>query len=370
LLIGSNENYINSGQEEHRNILLRRAKEFIKSGHFKIIEIYNKNKELIIETAAPKTKIIKGALDKYEHRSFLINSVDYKKFYVGKTLFLQIFVPLMSENSQIIGFFEGGYEVSQKTLTEINQRILWSLIQAVIVILATTIMLYPIIVSLNKGLVKRSVDLSHANIGMLKVLGSAISKRDAGTSIHNYHVTILVIRLAEKIGLKEKEMKGLIKGAFLHDLGKIGISDNILNKPAALYDDEIKIMKKHVQYGLDIIKQYEWLNDAKEVVNYHHEKYNGKGYPKGLAGESIPINARIFSIADVFDSLISKRPYKPIFPFEKTMDIMNKKRGNHFDPVLFDAFNGIAQEVFCEIRNHQEKSLDKRLDNLLSKYFQ
>ena len=116
----------------------------------------------------------------------------------------------------------------------------------------------------------------------------------------------------------------LIKGAFLHDVGKIGIRDNILLKPGRLDEEEFEEMKRHVNHGLDIISKSAWLNEASAVVGSHHEKYEGNGYPAGLKGEAIPVLARIFAIADVFDALTSHRPYKKPLSYEETIDILMK----------------------------------------------
>ena len=129
---------------------------------------------------------------------------------------------------------------------------------------------------------------------------------------------------------------------FLHDVGKIGVRDSILLKPGRLDKDEYEIMKTHVRHGLDIVKRSAWLKDATDVVGYHHEKFNGEGYFENLAGEKIPIAARIFAIADVFDALTSERPYKKAFSLEQAISILKEGKETHFDPQLLDVFIDIA----------------------------
>jgi len=173
---------------------------------------------------------------------------------------------------------------------------------------------------------------------MLKVLGSAIAKRDSDTNIHNYRVTLYSVRLGELLGISRAAMQGLIKGAFLHDVGKIAISDRILLKPGKSTDEEFAIMKTHVDHGEDIISGYAWLADAADVVRCHHEKFDGSGYPNRIAGKDIPLNARIFAITDVFDAVTSRRSYKEPVILDDALDIIRQARGNHLDPAIVALF--------------------------------
>ncbi len=141
-----------------------------------------------------------------------------------------------------------------------------------------------------------------------------------GTDIHNYRVTIYAVRLAEAVGLGRRSIRSLIKGAFLHDVGKIGISDRILMKPSRLTGEEFEVMKGHVRHGVDIVERSDWLKDATQVVGYHHEQYAGDGYPAGIEGKNIPMTS-----AAAVDALTSKRPYKE--PSDLAIDILQKKRG-------------------------------------------
>jgi len=201
------------------------------------------------------------------------------------------------------------------------------------------------------------------------VLGATIAKRDSDTEAHNYRVTIYATRLAQTVGLDNKKMQSLIKGSFLHDVGKIGIRDDILLKPGKLDEEEFEIMKEHVNHGLDIIRKSNWLKNAAGIVGGHHEKFNGKGYPEGLAEIVIPLSARIFAIADVFDALTSRRPYKEPFSFEKTMEILQQSKGSHFDPELLEKFNGIARELYDEFSGREDDRLKDQLHALTSQYF-
>ena len=232
-----------------------------------------------------------------------------------------------------------------------------------------TALLYPTIVTLLRRLMRLTVDLLESNLETLQVLGSAIAKRDSDTDVHNFRVTIIAVRLAEAVGLPAKAIQSLIKGALLHDVGKIGIRDKILLKPGRLTDEEYEVMKKHVRHGLDIVERSAWLKDATDVVGFHHEKYDGGGYHTALSGESIPVAARIFALADVFDALTSRRPYKEPFSLDKTMAILEEGRGTHFDPELLDRFKEIAGELYDQLRGRDDDTPQRTLEPIVQKYF-
>jgi putative nucleotidyltransferase with HDIG domain len=213
-----------------------------------------------------------------------------------------------------------------------------------------------------------SLNLFDSHLEMLKVLGSAIAQKDSDTDAHNYRVTIMSVRLAEELDLPDKEIQVLVKGAFLHDVGKIGIPDKILLKPGKLDEKEFTVMKTHVDHGVKIVEKSRWLEDALKVVEYHHEKISGEGYPHRFGHEEIPIFARIFAIADVFDALTSRRPYKEPFPFDESMSMMEEGRGSHFDPVVFDTFKGIARSLYDELSGEEEKPKEM-LEEIIEKYF-
>lgn len=221
----------------------------------------------------------------------------------------------------------------------------------------------------NRNLRSISKQLFNANIGMLETLGSVIAKRDSDTSSHNYRVTIYSIHIARELQLDDDHIRGVIKGAFLHDVGKIAISDNILLKPNKLTPYEFDIMKTHVNHGTDIVSNYLWLRDALDVVQYHHERFDGSGYQKGLKGLQIPINARIFSIADVFDALTSIRPYKKAYSLDKSLFIIQKGGSNFFDPDIVQVFLSIAPELYNEICNEELDILKSKLNRFLNEYF-
>ena len=337
---------------------------------FIIIEIYNKDlKEIIVESV--KEKEIIDILE-YEFSNFkMTGEISHIKTSIHDRWYIKIMSPISDKNnSRIIGHFEGVYRVSDENIRVFKKNIILSVIQSIGIVMITTLLLYPIILNLDKKLKLRSQELLDSNVNTLKALGNAIAKRDTITNAHNYRVTIYSVRLAEQLKLKRCQIQALIKGAFLHDVGKIGISDTILLKQDKLTLSEVEIMKQHVVCGVDILEKNKWLVGAIDVVLYHHEKYNGSGYIYGLEGKNIPLNARIFAIADVFDALTSERPYKKAFSFEQSMEILKQGGGVHFEPELVVTFENIAKNIFMEISElESEHKLNTYLDSIISQYF-
>ena len=362
--------FLNNPDQLHLERLREETRKHIKDEHFIAVKLYNRDRELIVEASHPAALLIANKISSHRLDIALIDDVHFQRFYGnGGQIFVMVHVPLKTTGREIEGYFEGVYKADPRTMAEIKNRILLSLLQVVVIIFFTALAIYPIVLFLNRGLIRMAGDLYHANVGMLKVLGGAIAKRDSDTNIHNYRVTIYAVRLAEAVGLKRENIAGLIKGSFLHDVGKIAISDRILLKPGKLTDEEMAIMKTHVRHGVDIVGHYGWLKDSADVVRYHHEKFDGSGYEAGLKGHDIPINARIFAVADVFDALTSWRPYKEPFDLETAMRILMESRGSHFDPTLIDAFARIAGSLYGEISGADDKLLENRLDGLIDRYF-
>ncbi|NOQ66013.1 MAG: HD domain-containing protein, partial [Desulfobacterales bacterium] len=277
---------------------------------------------------------------------------------------------LTNDKAETVAHIEGMYAVSPEVISEIRSRIIKGILIGISVVITTVFLMYPIILNLLSRVSKLTVNLLDSNLETLQVLGSAIAKRDSDTDAHNYRVTIFSVRLAEAAGLDQHSIQRLIKGAFLHDVGKIGVRDKILLKPGKLDDEEFEIMKIHVKHGLDIVSRSNWLHDAEDVVGYHHEKFNGKGgYNSGLAGGGIPINARIFAIADVFDALTSKRPYKEPFPYDMSIEILQEGRGTHFDPALVDMFISIAQPLYDLLSGKEDNIPQEELGGIIEEYF-
>src|SRR5438067_1395151 len=160
------------------------------------------------------------------------------------------------------------------------------------------------------GNLERSYDIT------LEALGDALDLKDAETEGHSRRVTAFTIAIARKMGLPKEEINVIARGAFLHDIGKMAIPDDILRKPGKLTDEEMAIMREHCYRGYKIISRIPFLAEAAEIVYAHQERYDGQGYPRNLKGDEIPLGARMFSIADTLDAMTSDRPYRPAQSFE------------------------------------------------------
>lgn len=333
------------------------------------VEFYDATSKRITEAIKPNARAVEEKLPKHGSEFADTNGTICHKLILEGDTFMRVFVPLFDGAGTKIAYLEGIYHAPHEIIDQIRQQTLLSLILVVLVVFVTTLVLYPLIIRLNRKLVDYSHNLALTNVGMLKVLGSAIAKRDSDTNIHNYRVTLYSVQIGERLGLSHTAMQGLIKGAFLHDLGKIAISDAILRKAGKLNDEEFEQMKTHVRHGEDIVRSYDWLKDALDVVSGHHEKFDGSGYPAGLSGADIPINARIFAVADVFDALTSKRPYKEPFSFDVSAGILRESMGSHFDPDITRLFLSHAAELHADICNDNELLQHEKLRSCISRYF-
>jgi putative nucleotidyltransferase with HDIG domain len=173
------------------------------------------------------------------------------------------------------------------------------------------------------------------------VLCAALEAKDQSTEHHVRRVENHVQSIARYMGMDEEKIRVIRWGAILHDIGKIGISDNILLKEGPLTPEEWKVMKKHPVIGYEMIKNVSFLKNVSPLVLHHHEKYDGSGYPDGLKGEAIPLEARIFSVADAFDAMTSQRLYGRIFTQESALEEIARCSGSHFDPEIAQIFINI-----------------------------
>jgi putative nucleotidyltransferase with HDIG domain len=166
----------------------------------------------------------------------------------------------------------------------------------------------------------------------------ALDLRDKETEGHTLRVTEITTRLCEKFGMNKDELRYARWGALLHDIGKMGVPDAILQKPGKLTDEEWAIMKKHPVFARNMLRRINYLKSATDIPYCHHEKWDGSGYPQGLKGEQIPLAARIFAIADVWDALTSDRPYRKAWSKSKTLEHIKDGAGSHFDPQVVEVF--------------------------------
>jgi len=189
--------------------------------------------------------------------------------------------------------------------------------------------------------------IENSNFDLIDRLGKAAEFRDNETGMHVVRMGHYSYLLGEAIQLEQSKLDILLSASMMHDLGKIGIPDEILLKPGKLTIEEFEIMKTHTTIGAELLSKSDsqLLILAETIALSHHEKWNGSGYPKGLSGTEIPLEARIVAIADVFDALTSERPYKKAWSVEDTINLIQSEKGKHFDPELVDAFIEILPKV-------------------------
>lgn len=354
---------------EHAEI----AAKTISGGLFDIAEIYTSDGRKIAESMTKEGAAIETWLPHHGTPNYTASS--YESLNPSSdTWILRVFVPLRdsaSDMSQpISGYFEGVRVVPPWQKEQIFASSLLAALMAGLASLLCGAVIYPVVIRLAADNEHKALEVLDSHISMMEALGRAIAKRDSDTGAHNFRVAWIAARIAEQLGLKGSAMQSLIAGSFLHDVGKIGIPDAILLKPGKLDEAEMEIMRTHVAQGEEVVTGMGWLDGANAVVAGHHEKWNGSGYPRQLKAEQIPFAARIFAVADVFDALCSKRPYKEPMGFEAVMTILEKDTGSHFDPAVMAVFNPMAREIFERLANITENDARQLLKDRIKEHFE
>ena len=352
--------------EKFNNYILELKKQMNHNGVL-FYDLYDKEHKpfLRVESDIQKNKKIDRFLEKFDATS---ESREYKLIPISEDdvyIYYQSTIRINS-NKYFVNLL---MTLNEDTIELIKGEIDSTLVIVFITILIVFISIFPIVFSQYKNLIEKNTDLIKSNINTIMALGNAIAKRDSDTYEHNYRVTYYSIKIAEKMNLSKEQIKTLIKGAFLHDVGKIGISDNILLKPAKLTEEEFEIMKTHVVQGTEIVQNIPWLEEANEIILNHHEKVDGTGYPNAKMGKDIPIEAKIFAVADVFDALTSQRPYKKPFSLEKSIEILLDDSGTHFDIDVVYVFKEIHEDVYNNIYAKNSKELEIIFHQSLNPYF-
>jgi putative nucleotidyltransferase with HDIG domain len=194
------------------------------------------------------------------------------------------------------------------------------------------------------------LDVERAYMGTLEALTKALEMRDHETEGHSRRVVQYSLSLAQKLGVLEEELVPIMRGALLHDIGKIGIPDNILRKQGPLNDEEWVIMRQHPRIGYEMLKGIDFLQGAVPIILHHHERWDGSGYPTGLSGETIPLGARIFAVADAYDAITSDRPYRKGRPHEAALAEIVAGAGRQFDARVVQALKDLPLEELARIR--------------------
>ena len=351
------------------NMRIPALRALMRGSRFAAMRLYNKDQKQLVEIIDTPDLVVDLAMQSHPHEFPEEGGRSHEATRTRGRMFVRALVSLEGPNQRVYGYFEGIFLVPPQALEEIDARVRNALLMVLIVTTLTTLALYPVVVALNRDAMRLSQHLLESTVELMRVLGSAIAQRDSDTDNHNYRVALYAIHLAQELGRPAPEIASLIAGAFLHDVGKIGIPDGILQKAGMLTLAEYDVMKTHATIGEEIVRGSKWLFWAREVVASHHEWFDGTGYPKGLKGEEIPFNARLFAIVDVFDALTSQRLYKEAMTLEESLAIMNWESGRHFDPVILAAFEEVSGDYLKRFGNADEARLKAQLAESVEAYF-
>lgn len=360
------------GSTEHEALRARsgEAARLLTGGFFDIVEIYDAQGRKLAEHATPRGEQVEPLLA--QHAAPRHDTAGYESMELpGGHWVLRVFVPVQgaAPDRPRLGYVEGVRVVPdwQRRQLRIDAALAAGI--AALAAIVCGLVIYPVVVYLSRDNERKARQVLASHVAMMEALGRAIAKRDSDTGAHNYRVAWLAARLGERLGVDAEGMRALIIGSFLHDVGKIGIPDRILLKPGRLDDEEMAIMRTHVALGEEIVSDIPWLAAAAQVVACHHEKWDGSGYPRRLAGEAIPLAARIFAVADVFDALCSRRPYKEPMPLPQVLAILQRDAGSHFDPQVVDTFVPMAAGLHAQLEGLDEAACRALLHERITHHF-
>ncbi len=349
------------------------AAKTISGGMFDIVELYDSQGKKLAGSATPGGKAVESKLPHHGTPNYSEAFYKSNKLPDGAWA-LRVFVPLREVPSNltqpVTGYFEGIRIMPTWQQDQMFSRSFTAALMIGLASLLCGLALYPVVVHLSADNERKAREVLDSHISMMEALGRAIAKRDSDTGAHNYRVAWIAANIGERMGFAGDAMQALIAGSFLHDVGKIGIPDAILLKPGKLDEAEMATMRTHVNQGKEIVTGMGWLDGANAVVASHHEKWNGSGYPMQLKGEEIPLSARIFAMADVFDALCSKRPYKEPMEFDAVMAILKKDTGSHFDPAVTAIFEPMARGIYDRLGQSTENNARLLLEDRVRQHFE
>lgn len=335
------------------------------------IRVFSPDKALIYETWEDIPPFLTTAVRSGQHQHDWPGLGQSHRNWIdaaGERL-IQIVLPLFEKDGKLAGYLECIDRFDEETLQAQREQVRNGALTASLSVLVTALLLYPLLLAMLRQSAERSRRLLDSNLSLLRSLGNAIAKRDSDTDAHNYRVTFYAVALAEALNVSKRDISDLVVGAFLHDVGKIGIPDHILLKPGKLTTDEFAIMKTHALLGIEIVADNPWLAGAAMTIRHHHERFDGTGYPDGLVGDAIPRAARIFSVVDVFDALTSERPYKKAMSFVEALAIIERDSGRQFDPAVVQAFMEISPNLYAKTVQASSTDLRQEMRELLGRYF-
>ncbi len=351
----------------------RRAAAVLAGGLFDIAEIYDQDGLRLAAAMTDQGRAVEAELPGHPRPERGLASEDSFRLADGRWV-LRVFVPLRGlagggDDARLHGYFEGVRIVSAWQQGQILADALSTALMVGLASVLCGLAIYPVVVHLSADNARKAREILDSHLSMMEALGRAISKRDSDTGAHNFRVAWIATRIAERLGLRGRAMQSLIVGSFLHDIGKISIPDAILRKPGALDSGETELMHTHVAQGEEIVSGIGWLDEAVAVVAAHHEKWDGSGYPRRLSGERIPMAARIFAVADAFDALCSRRPYKDALSFEHAMSVLRRDTGSHFDPAVMACFEPIARSIYTFLATSSEAQARRSLEERVRFHF-
>ncbi|MFA6312288.1 MAG: HD-GYP domain-containing protein [Sterolibacterium sp.] len=334
------------------------------------IRVFGPDKTLIYETWEDVPAVLIDAAKTRQHGWPAAVGQSHQNWIdVAGERLIQVVLPLIGQNGTLAGYLECIDRLDEQTLRAQREQVRNGALTAVVSVLVAALLLYPLLLAMLHRSVGLSRRLLESNLSLLRSLGNAVAKRDSDTDAHNYRVTFYAVALAEAMGFPKQDIADLVTGAFLHDVGKIGIPDRILLKPGKLTDDEFEVMKTHALLGIEIVADNPWLEGAGLTIRHHHERFDGTGYPDRLRGNAIPRIVRIFAVVDVFDALTSERPYKKPMALAEALTIIERNSAGHFDPEVVAVFKKIAPELYARAVQAGDAELRQELRGVLSRYF-
>jgi HD-GYP domain-containing protein (c-di-GMP phosphodiesterase class II) len=343
--------------------------EQLLTNEFVGIRVFSPAREILFEQWRSVPDALLAAAQNQPHPWPGAGSGHSKRIEVAGEELIQVVIPMVAQDGSLAGYVEGITRLTPEAIRVRQQGIRSVSIATALSVLVAASLLYPLMLAMLRRSSALSRRLLDANLSLMHSLGNAIAKRDADTDAHNYRVTCYSVTLAESLGVPSATIAELVLGAFLHDIGKIGIPDQILLKPGRLTAEEFTVMQTHTVLGVEIVAGNPWLSGAAQTIRHHHEHYDGTGYPDGLAGQSIPLPARIFALADVFDALTSIRPYKQAFSLADTLAIMEREAGKQFDPKFHATFSLLAPALYEKGQFWSHAEWVRELDKVLGRYF-
>lgn len=360
--------YQEKPDEDYLVEIRRMAGSALEQTSFILVNLLNGSQELLADVALSSAQAASRA---FEEKGLTIipgSSADGVWVIANKRIYNKVAIPVFDSDEDLTGYITGIYLVSLKESQAIINRFAVSYIICSAAITLCALFCYLGFLFLNNHLIRSIGELNRTTIFLVRKLGSALAKSTNQEEGNSSRVLIYAMKLAEKIQLPLDQRRTLIQGVFLHDLGMLPISPATLQKEGELSTEEIKQVDQHPREGAELIKKFRWLKNAEKVIRYHHEKYDGTGYPDGVRHEKIPMVARVFAIADTFDALTTPRPYREPLPLEESLAVLEQETGLQFDPVLLSAFLEIAPHLYETTASKSPRELEKEVDKLLKRY--